>query len=418
MSNASVINVVMITDEGYAMPTGVAVFSLKQNRAEDSRYRIYVLCNGMSDISKSRFMSMSEEAFEIILMDVTEDAERYKEVAVLNMHVTATSLFKFDLPNYLPELDKAIYIDGDVLIQHDLRELYDTDISDAYMAVVEDMKAMTRYDPPILEKLKLDYNRYFNNGVMVMNLDRLRRDNMPQKLLDYRINGINYFQDQDTFNAVTAQNVVFLSPMVNYRTTMDVDFTSEDILKYYLFDDVPLDAAERQSKAVVLHLTGPHKPWKYQMMRLTEKYIGYYSASPFGVERLVLDVLPDGGRGLDKNGGTIRSRSIYYNLWHLLNSDVMGVNQTEDRETKITVSLASCPAQINKAAATLTPIMQQTVKPDRIVLCLCGEEFPQKEKELPEELLKLREHGLELLWCDINLRAHNIDTSNKHCVIM
>ncbi len=403
-SASEIMNIAMITDEGYAMPTGVAIYSLKQNRDKSSRYCVYVLCNALTEKTKQRYMSMSEENFEIILMDVTEDAERYKEVVLRKMHVTGTALFKFDLPKYFPELDKLLYVDGDVLIQHDLREVYETDISDVYMAVVEVMKAMTRYQPPILVKLGLDFRQYFHTGMMVMNLNKLREDNMPEKLLDYRTNGINYFMDQDAFNAVADEKVVYLSPLTNYCFTLDNEFTSDDILSYYHIENEPADVRERQKKAYILHLPGALKPWRVDMPYYTELYMSYYKPSPFGEDELALQPMPadENPEKLQK----LRSTPPYLNLFHLLSSKRMGINQNEQRKEKITVSLTSFPARIGKVAQTLVPIMQQTLKPDRIVLCLSNQEFPQKENELPEELLKLREHGLEILWGD-NLRPHN-----------
>ncbi len=397
-----VMNIAMITDEGYAMPTGVAIYSLKRNRAATSRYCVYVLCNNVSSKTCERFMSMSEENFEIVLMNVTKDAEHYKRVELRNMHVTGTSLFKFDLPKYFPQLDKLLYVDGDVLIQHDLRDIYETDVSDVYLAAVEDMKAMTCYNPPILVKLGLDHKQYFHTGMMVMNLKKLRENKIPEKLLKYRISGINYFQDQDAFNAVTDEKVVYLSPLANYCFALDKEFTAEEILTYYHIENEPTDTAERQNKAIIFHMPGPYKPWRYNMPRLSDLYMSYYTPSPFGEDELILERLPENGA----TGKSVsRTSKPKLSLNRLLRSKNMGINQTEEREKKITVSLTSFPARISKVAQTLVPIMQQTVKPDRIVLCLAEQEFPQKEEELPKKLLKLREHGLEILWGE-NLLPH------------
>lgn len=36
---------------------------------------------------------------------------------------------------------------------------------------------------------------YFNSGVMIMNLELMRKYNISEKLFDYRTNGENYFMD-------------------------------------------------------------------------------------------------------------------------------------------------------------------------------------------------------------------------------
>ena len=75
-----------------------------------------------------------------------------------------------------------------------------------------------------------------------------------------------------------------------------------------------------------------------------------------------------------------------------------GVNCTK-REKKIIASLTTFPERINEVATTIKTIMNQTVKADEINLYLASEQFPNKEKDLPAELLKLKEFGLQIKWC-------------------
>ena len=63
------------------------------------------------------------------------------------------------------------------------------------------------------------------------------------------------------------------------------------------------------------------------------------------------------------------------------------------------VSLTSFPKRIGTVHLTINTIFRQTLAPDRIILWLAEEEFPNKEKDLPDELLKLKKRGLEIRWC-------------------
>ncbi len=78
---------------------------------------------------------------------------------------------------------------------------------------------------------------------------------------------------------------------------------------------------------------------------------------------------------------------------------VRGVT-TEKRKTQLIVSLTSFPARIGTVHLAINTLLQQTVKPDRVILWLADSQFPAKEDELPENLLKLRELGLEIKWCE------------------
>ena len=70
------------------------------------------------------------------------------------------------------------------------------------------------------------------------------------------------------------------------------------------------------------------------------------------------------------------------------------------RNPQLIVSLASYPARINTVYKTIETLLNQTVKQDRLILWLANEQFPNKEADLPENLLKLREFGFEIGWCE------------------
>lgn len=76
-----------------------------------------------------------------------------------------------------------------------------------------------------------------------------------------------------------------------------------------------------------------------------------------------------------------------------------------DANSNIIVSLTSFPERINFVGITILTILHQTVKPGKIILWLAEEQFPNREYDLPENLLKLREYGLTIRYCD-NLYPH------------
>lgn len=75
----------------------------------------------------------------------------------------------------------------------------------------------------------------------------------------------------------------------------------------------------------------------------------------------------------------------------------------QKRDIKIIASLTSFPARIDCVHLAIKSIMLQTVKPDRIVLWLAEEQFPNKK--LPDSLTNLIPHGLEICWMN-DIHAH------------
>lgn len=98
----------------------------------------------------------------------------------------------------------------------------------------------------------------------------------------------------------------------------------------------------------------------------------------------------------------------YYNLFwknkkesHPSNKE--GIN-TKHRDKKIIASLTSFPKRINTVWLTIETLLNQTMKPDSIILWLAKEQFDGIDS-LPENLKILQSRGLTIRFCD-DLRSH------------
>lgn len=74
--------------------------------------------------------------------------------------------------------------------------------------------------------------------------------------------------------------------------------------------------------------------------------------------------------------------------------------ETNTRKTKLIVSLTSFPERINTVYITINTLLNQTVKPDKLILWLAESQFHNREQDLPKELLRLKDYGLEIKWCE------------------
>ena len=95
-----------------------------------------------------------------------------------------------------------------------------------------------------------------------------------------------------------------------------------------------------------------------------------------------------------QNGHAINQYKIRKALNKLNES---GLNQSP-RNPALIVSLTSFPERIHEVPFTIYSLLTQTCKPDFLILWLSHEQFPNKERSLPQELLRLREYGLEIKW--------------------
>lgn len=269
------IQVVFVTDDRYAVNTATAITSLLLNRNEDHKYQIYVVANKMKEEKRDKILRMNQNGFQVSMIPYSFTGTEFSKATA---HVSRTAILKFLLSDILEELDKVIYLDGDVIVQDDLLELYQVPLEESYAAVVRDVIAESQI-PGILEKLKSSLKSYFNSGMMLLNLKKIREDRIRDKLFDYRREGINYYMDQDALNVVFNGNVKYLSCVYNYIPTIE-QLSDRQLEQIYKFDFSKTEE-ERLMNAKIVHMAGREKPWDVRLPYLTDLFMKYYRQSPF-----------------------------------------------------------------------------------------------------------------------------------------
>lgn len=96
------------------------------------------------------------------------------------------------------------------------------------------------------------------------------------------------------------------------------------------------------------------------------------------------------------------------NKWYPQKFEKYNINCYEKRNVhpRIIVSLTTFPKRIETVHYVIESILMQSIIPDKIILCLIKNEYPENY-ELPESLTKLLSDRFEIVWGDENLRPHN-----------
>ena len=265
------INICFICDSGYVKPTAVAMESLKVNRSRDAIYKIFVVETNLSDKDKELLTSLSRKNFlvEIIHFVVPEVLKNVNK----SRYVPISAMTKFYLPKIFKDLDKILYMDGDVLVQSDLVDLYKSDISSVYAGVVKDIRNV--YDNgQLLKKLQIQPGGYFNSGMMLLNLKRCRRDNITEQLIEYRLNRFNHHMDQDALNGVMNGRVKFFDVKYNLLPPFFKILSAAQIMELYNTKQYR-NINDNYKHAAILHLGGSAKPWNEYQPYLTALYNKY-----------------------------------------------------------------------------------------------------------------------------------------------
>lgn len=293
MSNTGLrkISVVYVTDDKYAMPTCISMLSLKDSLREGCMAKVYVICDKVQKDSVEKILCLNEERFQVEIINVENAAYLKLAESCLSFgtnYVTASALFKFNICNILGKEDKVLYLDGDTLIQGDLEELYGMNLDGDYVAAVDDqLDRVIGGQSQMAAQSDISAGHYFNSGIMLFNLKKMREDDIYTQLMDYRKNGKNYFMDQDTFNAILNGKRKILPYKYNFMTTC-IDHYDPCEISERFFDGKQNSVDECINCAVIVHLTGKYKPWEYNMPWFSERFLKYYEESPFSKEKIKL----------------------------------------------------------------------------------------------------------------------------------
>ena len=260
--------IVLITDENYVKPTIITITSILANKYANTNYKIYVMGNSLSENSK-QLLSSIDSCVEVIPFE-----NEFSEFIGTHPHVSAAALLKFKIADIFKQYNKILYLDTDMIIQHDLSEIFETDIKNKYAAVVKDMFGMISIHAHTKVKLK----NYFNSGMMLLNIKKMRDENIGDKLLDYKIHqDIGAFMDQDCLNAVFNENVKFLSCKYNYMPCNQRSYTPAQIADFYNVSSALIPTFDLY--ALIIHLTNKEKPWDYNDVYGSDLWAEYYYKS-------------------------------------------------------------------------------------------------------------------------------------------
>lgn len=288
------IPVAFITDENYVMPACVSIVSLIENSKNNTKYKIYVLTNNVSQEAKQKLSRISLKNSKLEIIDCSDFCKKGLNVNK-ERHVTKTSILKFFLADIINE-PKLLFLDCDTLIRDDLSAMFNEDVSDCYAAAVKDILTERGYLYHF-EKLGFKNEFYFNSGVMLLNLNKMREEKISKKLMDYRQNEYNYFMDQDAFNMVIGKNIKYLSYKYNFLN-LYFDWWNIEKLADFFKEEFKKNKNAVYKSLKIIHFGGIDKPWEFDMGLLSKEFMHYYNVSPYASEKLNLKRTPDYLKGI------------------------------------------------------------------------------------------------------------------------
>lgn len=255
--NPTTMNILVTLDENYIPYLNVMLSSLLRSNP-DEQFSVYLLHSAVREQALAKTRRILGDRGELTAIQVSDAGLE---------NAPTTSRYPFEIyyrifaARYLPQhLDRVLYLDPDLIVNGSLKRLYTMHMRDYYFAAASHIG-------PVLQKLnevRLDMKEespYINSGVMLMNLEILRKEQRFQDVFEFieRKKSVLILPDQDIISSLYEDRIYTLNA---FRYNM----TEALYQRHAPFEqDFNLDWVRKHS--LIIHYCGRNKPWK-------EPYLG------------------------------------------------------------------------------------------------------------------------------------------------
>ncbi len=254
------IPIIIAFDNNYAPLGAVTMYSVAQNT--ESPVDFYILEKEVSDKNKRKICKNLQKFSNVSINFI--DMTKFDYLAFKEMKTFSLSAYsRYFIPEILPDEDKVIYLDSDIIVCGDIKELYEQDLDNYPLGVV-----IEDYTKHYIEHIKIIFPQHegnvFNSGVLLMDIQKLISGGYVQKLLDTnkKYSDMLEWPDQDVFNIVFNDNFKVLDYKYN---PLEGCFSA-------LREAFPDKADEIEKNPYLIHYNGPKKPWETPKTNMTKHF--------------------------------------------------------------------------------------------------------------------------------------------------
>lgn len=255
------INVCLSCDDNYSKYAGVVIASILKNASNDDFLNIYILDGNISDTNKNKILQLNNiKDCNIQFVDINESMfDVYKKINT-HTYITLPTYYRLKLSELLPDVNKIIYLDCDMIVNSSLSELFNTNIEDNIIAGVLDAR--------VKHKRSWKNKKYINAGMILFDLEKIRKYQIEEKFIEYTKNNLDNIAtgDQDIINYTLQDKIKILPDIWNVQVSGFASRTS--------FTKYPK----------IIHFIGSDKPWIFaSCVFFKDLYFKYLQYTPWAL---------------------------------------------------------------------------------------------------------------------------------------
>ena len=274
MKTSDTIHCVCNIDDAYLRHCIVTLTSLFENNPGEPVH-VHIIAASLSDAAQKSIADTARRYGQECSFHIVGDRFDGLCPVAADGYISAATYFRCFLPSILPEtVDKAIYIDCDLLVVGNIRPFWNIDIKGYAVGAVEDMWSGK---PEHYQRLQYpESDAYFNAGVLLLNLGYWRENDIEEEIKAY----IKEHPDRLLYNDQDALNGVLHSrrKLIPFRWNMqDGFFRRKRKIRPSTIEEVDREMPH----TAIIHFTGSKKPWHDNCLHPCRKlYFKYLNMTP------------------------------------------------------------------------------------------------------------------------------------------
>lgn len=273
-NNAQIIPIVLATDSKFAPYCSVAICSLISNASPEREYYVYVFQDSLSGSDITILEEMSTENVQVRCLDVSGHVR--PDLMYESDIYPRPIYFRLFIPELLPQFEKVIYLDSDVVVVSDVAELWEIDMKEMVIGAVQDIQHRKR-QKEVSAQLGMNAWKYFNSGVLLINCRAFREEQIKERCFYLLANHKKFLlPDQDALNLACLNKVYYLPARWNLLTYYGRQ-------PYYIRKNGPYNRfyKEAQANPGILHYAGGYKPFESSYLGINSVFWRYAAGSPW-----------------------------------------------------------------------------------------------------------------------------------------